>query len=128
MALPFEQFKQRTGIVLPPAVCEFFEKRSGVEIQPGSLKLLPLAEARRMVENWPRYGFSTDRGYVPIAEEDNGDLFCVACAESCLGQVFHLAWAGEEEVRFASLEEFVTHMDDGRRGAEDRRPKTEDRS
>lgn len=121
MSLPFEQFEQRTGIVLPPAVCEFFEKLSGAGIQGGSLKLLPLAEARRMVENWPRYGFSIERGYVPIAEEDNGDLFCVACAQSCRGQVFHLAWAGEEEVRFGSVEEFMTHM-------EDRRPKTEDRS
>jgi hypothetical protein len=113
MASPFEYFEERTGLSLPPAVCEFFQTLGGVEVPAHSLKLLPLAEARRLLENWPRYGFSSDRGYVPIAEEENGDLFAVACAEDCYGQVFHLAWAGEEERRFASVEEFVREYGGG---------------
>ena len=107
MTSEFQYFEQRTGFSLPPAVCDFFEKLGDVEVASDSLKLLPLCESRRLLENWPRYGFSGDRGYVPIAEDQNGDLFCVACADDCRGQVFHLAWAGEEELRFASLEDFV---------------------
>jgi hypothetical protein len=107
MPSQFDSFEQRTGFALPPAVRDFFAALGGVEIASTSLKLLPVAESRRLLDNWPRYGFSCDRGYVPIAEEKNGDLFCVACAGDCRGQVFHLAWAGEEEMRFACLEDFM---------------------
>jgi hypothetical protein len=106
IAMQLDLFEQQAGFALPAALRDFFQKFAASQT-PESLKLLPLAEATRLLDNWPRYGFSSDRGYVPIAEDQNGDLFAVACAEPWRGQVFHLAWAGEEEPLFENVESFL---------------------
>ncbi|HSZ54751.1 MAG TPA: SMI1/KNR4 family protein [Tepidisphaeraceae bacterium] len=110
MATAFDSIEKRTGVAVPEALRGFFRDFAGREA--GALKLLPLVESERLLQNWLLYGFSKDRGYVPIAEDPNGDLYCLACAPQYCGQVFHLAWAGEEEMRFHSLNDFVAaHAD-----------------
>jgi hypothetical protein len=63
-----------------------------------------------MLDSWPRYGFSKARGYVPIAEDRVGDLYCVCCRGPERGRVFHLAFGGEETLVFADLGEFLGQM------------------
>jgi hypothetical protein len=98
---------RRSVFAVSQAVKDFFYLYGGRLAVSRTLRLLTSAESARLVDNWPRYGFSCERRYVPIAEDENGDLFCVACAEDYSGQVFHLHWAGDEEFRFASLEDFL---------------------
>ena len=107
MAPQFKSFEIGTGLSVPSSVGDFFQRFGGGEISSIEVKLLSLSESRRLVDNWPRYGFSSGRGYVHIAEDKNGDLFWVACAGDWSGQVFHLAWAGEEALGFTDLEGFL---------------------
>ena len=104
MTWPSDTFEKRTASAMPPNVAKCLQTFGGLAIPALSMKLLTISESKRLMENWPRYGFSCDRGYVPIAEDRNGDLYCVACADGFRGQVFHLAWSGEETLRFASLQ------------------------
>lgn len=108
MTLQIGSLEKRVGSALGESLGKFFQSFGGSEIR--GVKFLPRPESQRLLDNWPRFGFSCDRGYVPIAEDVNGDLFCVACAAPWHGQVFHLAWDGDETARFESLQAFVQRM------------------
>ena len=58
-----------------------------------------------MLDNWPRYGF--EPGYLPIAEDDKGDLYCVRCHPPQQGHVFHLRWSGGDLDQFGDVEQFI---------------------
>jgi hypothetical protein len=98
---------RRSAIAVPGEVKDFFEAYGGKQADCRSLRLLPSAESARLVDNWLRYGFPRDRQFIPIAEDENGDLFCIACAADCRGQIFHLPWSGDEEFQFATLDDFI---------------------
>ena len=109
-AADLKWFVRRTGLALPSSLREFFRGFQRTSTSEGSITLLTLWESKRMLDSWPRFGFSTERGYVPIAEDTNGDLYCVCCRGPERGRVFHLAWAGDEVLAYPSVEQFVQAM------------------
>ena len=98
---------KKSSFAIPQAIKDYFQTYGGNEMGSRSLRLLGSAESARLVDNWLRYGLPSERQYLPIAEEENGDLLCVACAEHCHGQIFLVPWSGEEEYRFASVNDFI---------------------
>ena len=74
----------------------------------GAIRLLSLGDVTIMLDNWPRYGF--EPGYLPIAEDDKGDLYCVRCLPPEQGHVFHLLWTGEDLDQFGDVELCVERM------------------
>lgn len=103
-------FQRRTGLILPPALRAFFKGTNALPATQTPVRLLRSAESKRLLDNWPRFGFPAAPGYVPIAEDPAGDLFCLATRGPTCGQVFLLAWSGADYPAYPSLEGFLTAL------------------
>jgi cell wall assembly regulator SMI1 len=105
-AVLIQLLETRTGFTFPDALRNLYLRLGGTSSE--AIRLLSLSDVIFMLDNWPRYGF--DPGYLPIAEDDKGDLYCVRCHAPRQGHVFHLRWSGEDLDQFGDVEQFIKAM------------------
>lgn len=105
-AFLIQLLEARSGFPFPDSLRQLY--LTGGSADTDAVRLLSLSEVTIMLDNWPRYGFAP--GYLPIAEDDKGDLYCIRCRPPHQAHVFHLRWTGEDLDQFGDVEQFVKAM------------------
>jgi hypothetical protein len=105
-AKTISQFEAKTGLKLPAELREIYEACNGLKLKEGGLEILSLETSLTWVEAFRREGISPVFGYLPFAEANDSNPFCVCCSGPMTGLVVRVFHDDSPRLMFRSVDSF----------------------
>src|SRR5262249_270121 len=104
------EFEDKTGLKMPPELREIYQTCDGLTFEESSLEILSLETALTWVEAFRREGIGPAFGYLPFAEANDSNPFCVCCSGPMAGLVVRVFHDDAPQLVFRSVDNFFKRI------------------